>query len=163
VLPVLARQPGWVEVGLAQRPNESVTWVPASDVSLARDSYHLVIDLSTRHLQLFNLGQLVADFPAGVGVPSAPTPTGHFFVALFARPASPGYGQFVIVTSAHSNTISDWEESGDAIVAIHGSLGSDAAIGTTGAAVSHGCIRLHDADLVRLRDVPAGTPIDIVG
>ena len=68
----------------------------------------------------------------------------------------------MIVTSAHSNTISDWEESGDAITAIHGSLGSDAAIGTTGARVSHGCIRLHDADLAQLRNVPAGTPVDIV-
>ena len=65
-----------------------------------------------------------------------------------------------MVTSAHSNTISDWEESGDAITAIHGPLGADAAIGTTGARVSHGCVRLHDADLIQLRDVPAGTPVD---
>lgn len=162
VLPVLARQPGWVQVGLAQRPNESTAWVPAADVALAVDPYHIIINLNTAHLQLFNHGQLMGDFPVGIGLPSDPTPTGHFFVALFARPPSPGYGQFVIVTSAHSNTITDWEESGDAIVAIHGSLGSDAAIGTTGAAVSHGCIRLHNADLLHLRDVPAGTPIDIV-
>jgi lipoprotein-anchoring transpeptidase ErfK/SrfK len=159
---VLAGQPGWIEVRLAQRPNESVAWLPATSIRLALDTYHIIIHLGTTQLQLFNHGQLMADFPVGIGVPSAPTPTGHFFVALFARPPSPGYGQFVMVTSAHSNTLSDWEESGDAIVAIHGSLGSDAAIGTTGAAVSHGCIRLHDADLLHLRDVPAGTPIDIV-
>jgi lipoprotein-anchoring transpeptidase ErfK/SrfK len=163
VLPVISQQPGWVEVRLAQRPNESTAWVPAADVSLASDSYHVVIDLRTTHLQLYDGGQVVANFPAGIGIPAAPTPTGRFFVALFARPPSTGYGQFVMVTSAHSNTISDWEQSGDAIVAIHGSLGSDAAIGTTGARVSHGCIRLHDTDLTRLREVPAGTPIDIVG
>jgi lipoprotein-anchoring transpeptidase ErfK/SrfK len=162
VLPVIAQRPGWVEVRLAQRPNGSIAWVPASDVSLATDSYHIVINLGTMHLQLFNHGQQVANFPAGVGIPADPTPTGAFFVALFAQPPSPGYGAFVMVTSAHSNTISDWEESGDAIAAIHGSLGSDAAIGTTGAQVSHGCVRLHDADLVQLRDVPAGTPIDIM-
>jgi hypothetical protein len=162
-LPVIARQPGWVEVRLAQRPNESVAWVPAQDVSLATDSYHLVIDLASMHLQLFDRGKEVANFPAGIGVPADPTPTGAFFVALFAQAPSPGYGAFVIVTSAHSNTITDWEESGDAITAIHGSLGADAAIGTTGAEVSHGCVRLHDADLAQLRDVPAGTPIDIVG
>ena len=162
VLPVIARKRGWVEVRMAQRPNESIAWVPNRDVSLATDSYYILIDLSTKHLQLFNHGQEVADFPAGIGVPADPTPTGAFFVALFAQAPSPGYGAFVIVTSAHSNTISDWEESGDAIAAIHGSLGSDAAIGTTGAAVSHGCVRLHDADLAQLRDVPAGTPIDIM-
>jgi lipoprotein-anchoring transpeptidase ErfK/SrfK len=163
VLPVIAQQSGWVEVRLAQRPNESVAWVPATDVSLATDRYHIVVNLTTTHLQLFRDGHQIESFPAGIGVPSVPTPTGNFFLALFAEPASPGYGPFVIVTSAHSNTISDWEASGDAITAIHGSLGSDAAIGTTGARVSHGCIRLHDADLAQLRDVPAGTPIDIVG
>jgi lipoprotein-anchoring transpeptidase ErfK/SrfK len=162
VLPVITQQPGWVEVRLAQRPNGSVAWVPADDVSLATDSYHIVVNLATMHLQLYNDGSEIDSFPAGIGVPRAPTPTGHFFVTFFAEPASPGYGPFVIVTSAHSNTISDWEESGDAITAIHGALGSDAAIGTTGAEVSHGCVRLHDADLVKLRDVPAGTPIDIV-
>jgi len=136
ILPVIAQQSGWDEVRLGQRPNGSVAWVPAGDVSLATDPYHIVVDLSTMHLLLF---------------------------ALFAEAPSPGYGPFVLVTSAHSNTISDWEESGDAITAIHGPLGADAAIGTTGAEVSHGCIRLHDADLAQLRDVPAGTPVDILG
>jgi L,D-transpeptidase catalytic domain len=162
ILPVIAQRPGWDEVRLAQRPNQSVAWVPAADVSLATDPYHLVVNLTTMHLQLFDHGQQVADFPAGIGVPSDPTPTGHFFVALFAVAPSPGYGPFVLVTSAHSNTISDWEESGDAITAIHGPLGADAAIGTTGSRISHGCIRLHDADLAQLRDVPAGTPVDIL-
>jgi lipoprotein-anchoring transpeptidase ErfK/SrfK len=115
------------------------------------------------HVDLYNHAQEVGNFPAGIGTPTDPTPTGHFFVVLLAAPPSPGYGPFVIVTSAHSNAISDWEESGDAITAIHGPLGADAAIGTTGARISHGCIRLHNADLAQLRDVPAGTPIDIVG
>lgn len=163
VLPVIAQQPRWVEVRLAQRPNGSVAWVPAGDVSLASDAYRITVNLTTTHLQLFKRDHLVDDIPVGVGLPAYPTPTGHFFVALFAEPPSSGYGPFVIVPSAHSNAISDWEASGDAITAIHGSLGSDAVIGTTGARVSHGCIRLHDTDLIRLWDVPAGTPVDIVG
>jgi lipoprotein-anchoring transpeptidase ErfK/SrfK len=163
ILPVIGERPGWYDVRLSQRPNESTAWVPASDVTVAIDAYHIVIDLSTMRLHLFDHGREIDDFPAGIGVASAPTPTGHFFVALFAESPSPGYGPFVIVTSAHSSAISDWEESGDAITAIHGPLGADAAIGRTGARVSHGCVRLHDADLVQLRDVPAGTPIDIVG
>ncbi len=69
VLPVIGQRPGWVEVRLAQRPNGSIAWVPASDVSLATDSYHIVINLGTMHLQLFNHGQEVANFPAGVGIP----------------------------------------------------------------------------------------------
>ena len=45
-----------------------------------------------------------------------------------------------MVMSGHSDAISDYEQSGDAIVAIHGPLGLDAAIGTTGARISHGCV-----------------------
>jgi lipoprotein-anchoring transpeptidase ErfK/SrfK len=67
-----------------------------------------------------------------------------------------------MVTSGHSNAISDYEESGDAIVAIHGPLGADAAIGTTGARISHGCVRLHDVDLDQLRAVPVGSPVQII-
>jgi lipoprotein-anchoring transpeptidase ErfK/SrfK len=162
VLPVVDQQPGWVLVRLAGRPNGSAAWVPSSDVSLAADPYYIVINLHDRRLHLYKNGNEEGSFPAGIGVPSAPTPTGQFFVALFARAPSPAYGAFVIVTSAHSNVISDWQESGDAITAIHGPLGSDAAIGTTGAAVSNGCIRLHTSDLAKLRPVPAGTPIDVV-
>jgi lipoprotein-anchoring transpeptidase ErfK/SrfK len=67
-----------------------------------------------------------------------------------------------MVTSAHSNTISDWESSGDALMAIHGPLGEDAAIGANGAQISHGCVRLHLNDLAQLRKIPAGTPIVVV-
>jgi lipoprotein-anchoring transpeptidase ErfK/SrfK len=68
-----------------------------------------------------------------------------------------------MVTSAHSNTITDWEGTGDAMVAIHGPLGADRIIGTTGAQVSHGCIRMHRSDQVKLMVVQIGTPISIIG
>jgi hypothetical protein len=161
ILPVVASRPGWYEVRLAQRPNGSTAWVLAQDVTLATTPYRIVIDLGSTHLTLWRYGQPVFSTPVGIGTTQDPTPTGHYFVALFAQPPTPAYGAFVMVTSAHSDTITDWERSGDAIIAIHGPLGSDAAIGTRGAAVSHGCIRLHESDLLRLRDVPAGSPVDI--
>jgi lipoprotein-anchoring transpeptidase ErfK/SrfK len=161
-LPVIDTRPGWDDVRLAQRPNESTAWVLASDVTLATTPYRIVVDLSTTHLLLYRANRLVFSAPAGIGTPAYPTPPGHFFVALLAAPPSPGYGAFVMVTSAHSNTITDWESSGDALVAIHGPLGSDAQIGTAGAAVSHGCVRLHEIDLEQLRIVPVGSPVDIV-
>jgi lipoprotein-anchoring transpeptidase ErfK/SrfK len=136
--------------------------VHAKDVTLASTPYRIVVDLATTHLLLYRGGRLVASVPAGIGTAEYPTPTGSYFLAFLAAPPSPGYGAFVMVTSAHSNAITDWEDSGDAIVAIHGPLGSDSEIGTTGAAVSHGCVRLHEPDLFMLRDVPDGSPIDIV-
>jgi len=161
-LPVVDSRPGWLDVRLAQRPNGSTAWVLESDVTLAESPYRIVVDLATTHLSLYRAGRLVLTVPAGVGTPTYPTPTGHYFVALLAVPPSPGYGAFVMVTSAHSDVITDWESSGDALVAIHGPLGADGVIGTTGAPVSHGCIRLHEADLEQLRPVPVGSPVDIV-
>lgn len=162
-LPVISTQSGWLEVRLAQRPNESTAWVRASSVTLSTTAYAIVINLATTRLTLYRDGQQVFSAPAGVGTAGDPTPAGQFFVAFFAAPPAPGYGAFVMVTSAHSDTITDWDMSGDAMVAIHGPLGGDAAIGSTGARISHGCIRLHEADLLRLRDVPAGSPVTILG
>ena len=85
IVPVIAQQAGWYKVRLAQRPNESVAWVPAGDVSLEIDPHQIVINLAAMHLQLFNDARQIGDFPAGIGVLSDPTPTGHFFVALFAQ------------------------------------------------------------------------------
>jgi lipoprotein-anchoring transpeptidase ErfK/SrfK len=136
--------------------------VRADDVDVAVTPYRIVLNLATRHLTLYRSGHRILSAPVGVGLAAYPTPTGHYFVALLAAPPSPGYGAFVMVTSAHSDTITDWEKSGDALIALHGPLGSDRQIATTGAAVSHGCVRLHESDLIQLRPVPAGSPIDIV-
>jgi lipoprotein-anchoring transpeptidase ErfK/SrfK len=165
VLPVIAAKPGWVEVRLAQRPNESTAWLPASDVTLSTTPYEIVVNLAATRLSLFDDGRLVFSAPAGVGTTDDPTPAGQYFVAFDEPPPqpNPGYGPFIIVTSAHSPTISDWEGTGDAVIGIHGPLGEDSEIGTSGAKISHGCIRLHDRALEELAKVPPGTPIDVVG
>jgi hypothetical protein len=164
VLPVVATRPGWVEVRLAQRPNGSEAWLPASDITLGRTRYRIVINLATTHLALYDGYRKVFSAPAGIGTVSDPTPTGHYFVAFTEAPPqpNPGYGPFILVTSAHSPSIRDWDGSGDAVIGIHGPLGEDSLIGTTGARISHGCIRLHLSALLKLASVPAGTPIDII-
>jgi lipoprotein-anchoring transpeptidase ErfK/SrfK len=164
VLPVIAKAPHWLEVRLAQRPNESTAWIPKSDATVSVDHFAIVVDLATTHLTVFQHGKQIEDFPAGIGTPSTPTPAGSFFVTMTVPAPSAGYGPFVLVTSAHSDAITDWDNSGDAIVAIHGPIDADAdaLIGATGAAVSDGCVRLHDADLAQLADIPPGTPVDVV-
>jgi lipoprotein-anchoring transpeptidase ErfK/SrfK len=162
-LPVLAQENGYLEVRLAQRPNGSTAWIASSAVTLSSTPYEIVIDLATEHLLLYKAGRLLMSAPAGIGTVQDPTPTGNFFVVLLAAAPSSAWGPFVMVTSGHSDAISDYEESGDAIVAIHGPLDADTAIGTTGARVSHGCVRLHDADLAQLRTVPVGSPVEIIG
>jgi hypothetical protein len=160
-LPVIAQRPGWYQVRLPTRPNGSTAWIRAAGVTITATPYRIEISLATRHLRLLRSGKVVLNGPAGVGTKDDPTPTGQFFVAMFEPSPSAGYGPFVLVTSAHSMAISDWEGSGDAVIGIHGPLGQAGQIGPGGAALSHGCIRLQDADLVHLRQVPPGTPIMI--
>jgi lipoprotein-anchoring transpeptidase ErfK/SrfK len=162
VLPVLRSTPTRLLVRIAQRPNGQRAWIPAEDATLSRTPYEIVIHLRSTHLMLYRGGRRILSTPIGVGTRTNPTPTGAFFVAFFAMPPSSAYGPFVLVTSAHSNTITDWEQSGDAMIGIHGPLGKDAEIGTTGARISHGCVRLHVPALRRLRPVPAGSPVYIV-
>jgi lipoprotein-anchoring transpeptidase ErfK/SrfK len=161
-LPVIATRDGDLEVRLPTRPNGSTTWIRRASVRLYYTPYRIVVDLGTQRLLLYRSGRLVLNAPAGIGTVADPTPTGHFFVAFFAKAPTPAWGPFVLVTSAHSTSISDWEESGDAIVAIHGPLGESSAIGVTGARVSHGCVRLQNIDLAQLRVVPDGSPVDII-
>jgi lipoprotein-anchoring transpeptidase ErfK/SrfK len=160
-LPVIAQDNGFLQVRLAQRPNGSTAWIASASATLSSTPYRIVVDLATERLMLYSAGQLLMSAPAGIGTAQDPTPTGNFFVAFYASPPSAAWGPFIMVTSGHSNAISDYEESGDAILAIHGPLGADAAIGANGARVSHGCVRLHDSDLVQLRSLPVGTPIQI--
>jgi hypothetical protein len=161
-LPVIDRTPGWLRVRLPQRPNGLTGWIHASDAQLSRTTYGILVDVTTRHLELWDDGHLVADLPAGVGTADDPTPLGQYYVMDVAPPEGPGWGPFILDTNAHSEAIQSWEGSGDAFTSIHGPLGMDAAIGTTGAAISHGCVRLHDGDLARLAPVPPGAPVVIV-
>ena len=164
VLPVVAQQPGWLQVRLPQRPNQSVAWVQADAVTLSSTGYFILVDLGTEHLTVYQAGQSVMSVPVGIGVPATPTVTGDYFVAVHEPKADPVLGPVVLDTSAHSDAIQSWEGAGDAIIAIHGPVDStaDAQIGTTGARVSNGCIRLHTADQVRLAVIPPGTPVDII-
>lgn len=161
-LPVVATAPGWLDVRLPQRPNGLTGWIPADGVPLSTTSLGILVDVAAYRVRLYDGGQVVADFPAGVGTPNDPTPLGDFYVMDIAAPPGPGYGPFVVDTNAHSEAILSWQGSGDAFTALHGPVGADAAIGTDGAAISHGCVRLHDDDLAQLSAVPPGAPVVIV-
>lgn len=161
---VIGTAPGWLDVRLAQRPNGSTAWMPARAATLSTTPYKLVLSLSAMHIEVFLNGQEFGDFPGGIGAPDDPTVLGNYFITMTVPPPDPGYGPSVLVTSAHSDAIADWEGTGDAIIAIHGPIDAydDTLIDTTGVQISHGSIRLHDADLAQLAPVPPGTRLDIV-
>lgn len=162
-MPIVQEWQGWVRIRVPERPNGKTAWVRRGDVNLSSTAYRIVIRLNETKLILYKDGFPVMVAPVGIGKPSTPTAPGNFFVTVIDKPPSRGYGPFVISTSGHSEAIQSWEGSGDAITAIHGPISakSDAQIGTTGTRISNGCIRMHEADQVRLRGIPLGTPVDI--
>ena len=91
-LPVLAQDNGYLEVRLAQRPNGSTAWIASSAATLSSTPYRIVVDLASERLKLYKAGHLLMSAPAGIGTVQDPTPTGNFFVVLFAAPPSGGVG-----------------------------------------------------------------------
>ncbi|MDR2454552.1 MAG: L,D-transpeptidase family protein [Bifidobacteriaceae bacterium] len=161
-LPILEQQDGYLLVRLQQRPNESTAWIAADAVEITETPYRIEVDLAARRIRLLNLGEVELDAPAIIGRPETPTPAGHFFVTMLQPGPSAGYGDEVLVLSAHSETIDNWQGSGDAVIAIHGPLGNEESVDLAGA-VSNGCVRIHLADLDALAAaVPPGTPVDIL-
>jgi hypothetical protein len=134
VIDQVAGNPPWLEVELPQRPNGSTAWIREdAGLQFASTPYRIIVSLSRRQLTLYDQGTVRGQFPVGIGTSHYPTPVGNFFVLFFEKPpdGDPGYGPFVLVTSGHSDTITDWMQSADAVIAIHGPLG--AQIGPNGA------------------------------
>ncbi|HVT65615.1 MAG TPA: L,D-transpeptidase [Mycobacteriales bacterium] len=159
ILPVIDSTQDRLKVMLAQRPDNSTSWIKRSAAVLSRIHYAIVVDISQHWLYLFYKGNQIASYPVGTGASGTPTPTGNYFIAFHAPPNGPGYGSVMLETSAHSRVISHFEGGDDAIIAIHGPVGSDAQIGNHGAAISNGCIRMHDADLRQVKHVRNGSPV----
>ncbi len=148
---------GWLKVLLPIRPNGASGWVKASDVRLIRQRERIVVDLSSRMLRHYVDGELVDRFSVGIGRPEFPTATGTFYVWGHVPQASPTgpYGDFALPISGFSEVLKDWPGGGR--MAIHGT----ADPGDRGQMVSHGCIRVYNPDMLRLRRVPLGTPVVI--
>jgi hypothetical protein len=149
----------WYRVSLPGRPNGQRGWIPGGAVRLRRVVNRIVVHREARRLEVRRLvdGKLLFQAPVAVGTPDAPTPLGrNFYVQWRFTPSDPFFGPFALETSAYSR-LSDWP--GGGIVGIHGT----SLPGLIGQAVSHGCIRMRNEDVMHLRRLAAvGTPLDIV-
>jgi lipoprotein-anchoring transpeptidase ErfK/SrfK len=148
----------WLRVHLAVLPNDTTGWVPRwalGGYGVVRT--HLVVDLGERRATLFRDGRIVFRAPVGIGTARFPTPRGRFYVRnKLTRYRNPFYGPIAFGTSARSATLTDWPAGG--FVGIHGTNRPRLIPGR----VSHGCIRLRNAAILRLaRLLPIGTPLTI--
>lgn len=159
VLLVVQDDGPWIEVYTPVRPNGSKAWIPAADVTLSSDPYHIQVSLSQHELTLYENNVPTFSTPVATGAPDSPTPTGSFFVAFIVKLTDPDnvYGPYALGTSAFSNTYYSFE-GGPGQIGIHGT-NQPWVIGTY---ASHGCVRLPNAAITTVAtQIPPGTPVEI--
>ncbi|GAC1327034.1 MAG: L,D-transpeptidase family protein [Mycobacteriales bacterium] len=150
----------WLNVFLPVRPNGSTGWVRLDQVTVAGVPYRLDVLRSEHQLKLFNQDALTATYPIAIGTANTPTPGGTFYLKELIAPTNPAgdYGPYAYGLSGFSTTIETFN-GGDAVIGLHGT--NDPS--SVGGDVSHGCIRLHNEDIVALAKLlPLGTPVRIL-
>ena len=154
-----ARLREWARVQLAILPHGSTGWVPRSALgAMHQVRTRLVVDRSRFRATLWRGERVVFRARIGVGQTRWPTPRGEFYIReKLARFDDPFYGPVAFGTSARSRVLTDWP--GGGYIGIHGTDRPDLIPGR----ISHGCIRLRNADALRLAQLmPLGTPVTIV-
>lgn len=150
----------WYRVLVPGRPNGRTGWVRAAALELRRVKKRVIIYRDARRFEYWDGERLVRKGKVAVGKAGAETPLGLFYVTdKFDPTVDPDWailGAYAFETSAYSK-LTDWP--GGGIVGFHGTPWPQ----LLGRAVSHGCIRLHNRDILFLRHrVPVGTPVKIV-
>ncbi|CAH8709890.1 L,D-transpeptidase [Paenibacillus thiaminolyticus] len=108
-------------------------------------SYRIIVDLSDRMLYLLDGNRVVRSYPVGIGKMVTRTPTGEF--TIINKQYNPG-GPFGAL----------WMGLSKPHYGIHGT--NDPS--SIGRLVSHGCIRMYNADVLELSSyVPVNTRVTI--
>ncbi|ASC72131.1 Putative L,D-transpeptidase YqjB [Halomicronema hongdechloris C2206] len=125
--------------------------------------YHLVVSLGQRRLELQQQGEPIVSYPVAVGQEDWQTPVGTFTVQTMRRhpvwqhpitgePIAPGPEN-----PLGARWIGFWQD-GTYQIGLHGTNQED----SIGRAISHGCIRLRNVDIIDLYDrITLGTPITV--
>jgi hypothetical protein len=148
----------WVRVGIATLPNGRSGWVPRGVLGgYGSVDTRLVVDLSRLTATLWRAGRVVFRGRVGGGQPRCPTPRGRFYVRnRLTRFAGATYGPLAFGTNARSEHLTDWP--GGGFIGIHGTDRPELIPGR----ISHGCIRMRNADILALAKLmPIGTPLTI--
>jgi L,D-transpeptidase catalytic domain len=150
----------WAQVRIPGRPNGRTGWMLRELLgAFHRTRWRIVVNRERRRMSVYYGGRLRRVFPVGVGKPSTPTPPGRYWLRERFRLSSRSspYWPYALGTSDYS-TLSEWP--GGGVIGIHGDFGEPSKIPGD---PSHGCIRMHDADIAWLGPrVTLGTPVDIL-
>ncbi|GAA0365641.1 L,D-transpeptidase [Bacillus horti] len=108
-------------------------------------NYRIIVDLSDRQLYLLLNNRVVRGFPVGIGRIALQTPRGQFVIInKVPNPGGPFGALWMGLSKPHYG--------------IHGTNNPS----SIGKMVSHGCIRMYNADVLELASyVKVGTQVDI--
>ncbi|HEY9735953.1 MAG TPA: L,D-transpeptidase [Trichocoleus sp.] len=132
--------------------------------ALTARNRQIVISLSARQLDLYEGDTVLLSYPVAIGQDEWQTPTGNFIVQTLREnpvwlhpitdePVGPGPDN-----PLGSRWIGFWND-GRNHVGLHGTNQEE----LIGEAVSHGCVRMKDADIQQLYSyVSLGTPVQVV-
>lgn len=160
VFHVIEKQGDWLKVLIPVRPNHTVGWVKASEVTLSTTEFRIQLDLSRFHLTVFKGAAVFLETDVVIGRNNTPTPIGRFYLLEKIKQKDPNgiYGTWILATNGYSETL-DTFNGGLPVIALHGTNQPE-LIGTQ---ASNGCVRmLNDIADQLAESVPAGTPIDII-
>ncbi|MEA2192543.1 MAG: hypothetical protein QOI73_2664 [Solirubrobacteraceae bacterium] len=156
------RRGDWLGIRTAQRHDGKLGWIrwtPAR--TLWSTSLLVSVDLSDRRVRVTSAGALLLDAAVAIGASSSPTPaTSTSVAARIAVTPSSGYsrrtyGPMIVALRLWQPTPSPGLPAGG-LMAFHGGAHS----ASVGAAVSAGCLRMRNSDVVRLAQlVEPGTPV----
>jgi len=164
VLPVIGHRTGadgvrWLQVRLPGRPNNLTGWIRMARTARSETTWHVVVDLSERRLNVYRRGRLVRVFSAVIGSRATPTPRGTYFVeeSVLLTAGQVG-GPYALALSARSYVLQEFA-GGPGQIAVHGVWNVG---GTMGTAASHGCVRLDTASITWLGErIGPGVPVTI--
>jgi lipoprotein-anchoring transpeptidase ErfK/SrfK len=155
-LPVIDRRGKWTKVLLPSRPGSAAGWVRTRDVERRTTPYEVRVHLGSRTMEVLHEGREMGTWTVAIGKSSTPTPTGRTFVLGLIQDDNQQFSDYILPLGTHSNTLDSYG-GGPGTVAFHG--WPDPSV--FGQAVRHGCIRVPDDALARLREVPLGSLVRI--
>jgi lipoprotein-anchoring transpeptidase ErfK/SrfK len=154
--------PGWLQVQISRRPNETTSWIHASDVTVRGVDNRIVVERDARQLTVYRglTNEKIFQPPVATGVPRTPTPLGNFFIDIVVTVNHPSgaYGPYELSVAGFSDVLQSFG-GGPGQIAIHGTNHPE----LIGEFASNGCVRMNNDDVTVLADLaPVGTPVAIV-
>jgi len=148
----------WVRIRVPGQPNGRTGWVRRATLGDAHTTHTaLLVDKHALRATIYKDGKPAWSAPVGIGTRSTPTPAGRFYVRELIKmnPGNGAYGPYIYGTSGYAKLS---EFPGGGIIGVHGT----SAPGLIPGRPSHGCVRLRNADLIKLQKLlPIGAPVRI--